>query len=92
MLVQISLASNPQGLNEWLFCFSIVRERSSVLVETNHGGLLAESLSAEQEIVLPDEAVVSVSDSATAGFFAVLSGVRSKLVGHCKTKRCWIII
>ena len=54
--------------------------------------MLAESLSAEQEVVLSDEAIVAVGDSAAAGFLAVLSGVGSELMGHPKSKRCWIII
>lgn len=60
---------------------------SSVLVEPNHVGLLAESLSAQKQVVLPDEAFVAVGDAAAAGFLAVLSGVRSELVGHWGTKR-----
>lgn len=55
---------------------------SSVLDEADHVGLFAESLTAEHEVVLPDEAVVAVGDSAAAGFLAVFPGVGAKLVRH----------
>jgi hypothetical protein len=64
----------------------LLLSRSSVLNETDHVGLLAESLTAEHEVVLPDETFVTVGDSAAAAFFAVLSGVRAELMRHVGVK------
>ena len=67
-------------------CFPLVLRLvlrcSAVLVEADGVSLLTEGLTAEQEVVLPDKAIVTVGDSAGAGLLAVLSGVRAELVRH----------
>ena len=55
---------------------------SSVFVETNKVGLLSEASSTEHELILSDETMSGVADSASAGVLSELSGVRVKLVGH----------
>ncbi len=55
---------------------------SSVLNETNMASLFSESLSAEHEIVLSDEAEAAAGDAASAGILSEFSGVRSELVWH----------
>jgi hypothetical protein len=57
---------------------------SSVLNEADVFSLLAESLSAEIQLVLADEAEVTAGDSASAGVLAVVSWVGSKLVWHLR--------
>ena len=44
--------------------------------------MLTEGLSAEHEVILTDETVVAVGDSAAASFFAVFPGVGAELVRH----------
>ena len=55
---------------------------SSVFVETNQVGLLSEASSTDHELILSDETMSGVADSASAGVLSELSGVRVKLVGH----------
>jgi len=55
---------------------------SSQLLEANLGGLLSEASPADHEFVLSDEALRGSANTAAASVFAVLSGVRFKLVGH----------
>lgn len=58
------------------------RARSSEFTEADGECLLTESLSAKEKIILPDETVVAVGDTAAAAILAVLPGVRSKLMRH----------
>ena len=55
---------------------------SSVLNKADLVSVLSEGLSAEHNIVLSDKAEVAAGDSAGTGIFAVLAGVRLKLVRH----------
>ena len=55
---------------------------SSVFNEADLFSVLAECLSAKHEVVLSDETKVAAGDSAGTGIFAVLAGVRLKLVRH----------
>ncbi len=68
--------------NKFEFMFVNRHSSSSVLDEADLFGLFSESLSAKHELVLSDETEGAASDSAGSGVFAVLSGVRSKLVRH----------
>ena len=58
------------------------RSCSSVLNEADVFCLFSESLSAEHELVLSDETEVAAGDSAAAGVFTILAGVRFELVRH----------
>lgn len=72
----------------WPSCLPRTRSKvhqsrcSSVLNEANLVSVLSEGLSAEHNIVLSDESKVAAGDSASTGIFAVLAGVRLKLVRH----------
>jgi len=54
------------------------------LLETDLVGVLPEEAPTDHEVVLPDDTVVGVADSAASGAFAVLPGVGvpDVLVGH----------
>ncbi len=55
---------------------------SSVFVEADLIRVLPKASSADHELVLLDEAVSVVADSAGAGILAELSGVRMELLWH----------
>ncbi len=75
------------GCSDWkceLNELSAVNQRScsSVFYEADLFCLFSESLSAEHELVLSDETKVAAGDSAAAGVFSKLAGVRFELVRH----------
>lgn len=51
-------------------------------MEADHFSVFSEASSADIELVLSDETVSVVANSAGSGVLAVLSGVTVKLVGH----------
>ena len=55
---------------------------SSVFVEANEVGMLSEASSADHKLVLSDQTVSGVADSASSGVLTELSGVTVQLVGH----------
>ena len=74
--------THQQGSAAATSCRVLARCSSSVFVETDQVGLFSEASSANHELILSDETVSSVADSASAGVLTELSGVRVKLVGH----------
>ena len=55
---------------------------STVLVEADHVSVISEASSADHELVLSDQTMSIVANSAGSGVLAVLSRVGVKLVGH----------
>lgn len=68
---------------EMLLCVcQIVRVRSSELLEADVAGLFSEASSADQKLVLSDQAFLVGAHSAVVGILAVFPGVRVKLMRH----------
>ena len=61
------------------------RRRSSLFLEANLGGLLAETSSAEHNLVLADEAFLVGAHAACAAVFSEFAWVRAELVWHDQT-------
>lgn len=64
----------------------IVRVRSSELLEADVTGLFSETSSADQKLVLSDQAFLVGANSAVMGILAVFPGVRVKLMRHILMK------